>query len=108
MQLYDVGMTGMVASEAQALVKLAGIVGRAEAASMLQARVRTLRTAGQALWDPSNNGGVFTNKLAGKLHGTCPPKLLPCRDGFYQRISPTSFYVRSQLRGLRVFFRLIL
>ena len=110
MQMYDVGMTGMAASEAQALVALAGIVGRLEAASMLRARVKKLRTAGQALWDPSNNGGIFTNKLAGKLHGTCPPHLLPCKDGFYQRISPTSFY--AMLGGKKtcpfgVFFKIL-
>ena len=103
MQMYDVGMTGMAASEAQALVSLAGIVGRLEAVSMLQARVKKLRTAGQALWDPSNNGGIFTNKLAGKLHGTCPPHLLPCKDGFYQRISPTSFYAMLGGQKIRLF-----
>lgn len=71
---------------------LAGILNRSKDVTMLTARVAKLRIAAQALWDPSNNGGIFTNKFAGQLHGTCPPNLLPCKDGFYQRISPTSFY----------------
>ena len=92
MMMYDVGFTGMVTSEAQALITLAGIVGRPAAATMLATRVQRLRSSAQALWDPSNNGGVFTNKFAGHMYGTCPPALVPCKDGFYQRISPTSFY----------------
>ena len=123
MMLYDIGFTGMVTSEAQALVTLAGILNRSTDAAMLTARVAKLRVAAQALWDPSNNGGIFTNKFAGKLHGTCPPNLVPCtysvqvmchsdsaifprdsgsmydillyevgKEGFYQRVSPTSFY----------------
>ena len=92
MLLYDIGFTGMVTSEAQALLTLAELLNRTSDAAFLKARVAKLRVAAQALWDPSNNGGIFTNKFAGKLHGTCPQSLLPCKDGFYQRISPTSFY----------------
>jgi hypothetical protein len=92
MSLYDIGFTGMVTSEAQALLTLAEILNRTSDATFLKARVAKLRVAAQALWDPSNNGGIFTNRFAGKLHGTCPENLVPCKDGFYQRISPTSFY----------------
>ena len=98
MMLYDIGFTGMVASEAQALITLARIIGRTDAPTMLTARVAKLRSAAQALWDPSHNGGIFTNRFAGRLHSSCPPALVPCRDGFYQRISPTSFY--SMLGGI--------
>ena len=76
MQLYDVGMTSMVAQEAAALADLADILGRPEA-PMLRARSASFTNLlATHLWH--DDLGIFVNKFP--------------NNTFYERISPTSFY----------------
>jgi len=78
MPLYDVGMTGLLVSEAQALAELADVLGRSETAAMLRARCAAMRQLTQQhLWHEQL--GIFSNKFAGNA-------------SFYPRISPTSFF----------------
>ena len=77
MRLYDVGMSSLVAMEAQALADLARLLGRAADAAALDARAAALRARLAALWDPAAR--AFANQFPG--NGTFSP-----------RISPTSFY----------------
>jgi len=76
MQLYDIGMTGLVIYETENLAKLAQIIGRPEQ-TLLVSRAKALRQlTADNLWDAKNN--IFSNKYS--------------NDTFYSRISPTSFY----------------
>eukprot|EP01052_Picozoa_sp_SAG31_P000967 SAG31_NODE_30_length_32545_cov_9.378999_30_plen_802_part_00 len=78
MELYDVGMSSLVASEAASLAVLASVIGRDQEAMMLNRRAGHLRSLiGQHLWDEEL--GIYANKFS--------------RNGsFYRRISPTSFF----------------
>ena len=76
MQLYDVGMSSMLAQEAYALAELAEAIGRPEAAML---RGRGAAISGRIrdyLWDESSR--TFVNRFA--------------NGSFYRRVSPTSFY----------------
>lgn len=78
MPLYDVGMTSLLVSEAEALAELAEVLGRAETAAMLRARCLDMRARIQAhLW--SEALGMYSNAWP---NGT-----------FYPRIGPTSFFL---------------
>jgi hypothetical protein len=78
MPLYDVGMTSLLVSEAEALVELAVILGRNETATMLRKRCADMRVLVQAhLWNEQL--GIYANKFSGN-------------SSFYPRISPTSFW----------------
>ena len=77
MQLYDVGMTSMVAQEAYSLSELARIIGRFELSRMLKDRGDDLRFKIRTnFWDPVQLR--FANRYP---NGT-----------FSNHISPTSFY----------------
>eukprot|EP01060_Flectonema_neradi_P036810 TRINITY_DN719_c0_g2_i1.p1 TRINITY_DN719_c0_g2~~TRINITY_DN719_c0_g2_i1.p1 ORF type:complete len:809 (+),score=122.46 TRINITY_DN719_c0_g2_i1:62-2428(+) len=76
MMLYDVGMTSMVAQEAQSMANLAEIIGRPEASMLRQRSLHFKELMASVLWDEKI--GTFSNKFP---NGT-----------FYERISPTTFY----------------
>lgn len=76
MNMYDVGMSSLVAMDAEALADLAAAAGRPEA-DLLRRRASLLRQGiSRHLWDAKL--GAFSNRF---VNGT-----------FYRRISPTSFY----------------
>ena len=78
MPLYDVGMTSLLVSEAEALIELAVVLGRTETAAMLRARCDSMRALMQQnLWNEEL--GVYSNKFS-------------INNSFYPRISPTSFW----------------
>lgn len=82
MSLFDVGMSSMAVSDADAVVDLAAAAGRADVAKRVKADADAMRALITAhLWD--DQGGTYTNRFP---NGT-----------FYRRISPTSFY--SMLAG---------
>merc|ERR1712232_342029 len=80
-ELYDVGMSSMVAMELLALANLARTAfdpPRAKDAELLTARANEMQALIQEhLWDDAN--GAFVNKFS-------------TNASFYRRISPTSFY----------------
>ena len=76
MMLYDVGMTSMVAQEAQSMSFLAGIIGRSEQEMLLNRSKHFSRLLSEHSWD--TNLEIFSNKFP--------------NGSFYERISPTSFY----------------
>lgn len=77
MLLYDVGMTSFFLMDTEALIYLAGVVGRTEVIPTLQARFNTVQASLNAhLWDAS--AGMYTNMLY--------------NGSFYSRYSPTSFF----------------
>jgi len=77
MQLYDTGMSSMVANEAFALAELAQAIGRtSESVRLHSFAVQMQQAIQQQLWD--NSTSAFVNKF---LNGS-----------FYPRQSPTSFY----------------
>jgi hypothetical protein len=76
MLIYDVGFNSMFVMEAEALAELADYIGRPEA-EMLRTRGDKMRQKlVEELWDEAS--GIFVNKFR--------------YDGFYRRITPTSFY----------------
>ena len=78
MPLYDVGMSALLVSEAQALAELAVLLGRNDTAAMLAKRCVDMRALMQAhLWN--DQLGIYSNKFSGN-------------NSFYPRISPTSFF----------------
>ena len=81
MELYDVGMSSMVAMELEALANLSITAfdpPRTKDHALLTSRLAELSgLISTHLWDDTN--GIFTNKFSGN-------------GSFYRRISPTSFY----------------
>ena len=78
MQLYELSQSSFYVAEAEHLVKLAAIVNRSDETAHLVERATTMRgLIADNLWDAENS--VFTNKKPGP-------------EGFYRKISPTSFY----------------
>eukprot|EP01060_Flectonema_neradi_P036803 TRINITY_DN719_c0_g1_i2.p1 TRINITY_DN719_c0_g1~~TRINITY_DN719_c0_g1_i2.p1 ORF type:complete len:789 (+),score=161.32 TRINITY_DN719_c0_g1_i2:881-3247(+) len=76
MMLYDMGMTSMLAQEAQSLAYLADQIGRPEKQMLLDRAAHFRALLADNLWDEKI--GTFSNKFP---NGT-----------FYERISPTTFY----------------
>jgi len=77
MKLYDAGLTGLFLSESSALISIAGIIGRTEVVSELQARFNATSIALNAhLWNETR--GFYNNVL---WDGT--PSV---------HLSPTSYY----------------
>ena len=78
MPLYDIGMTALLVSEAEALALLADVLERHDTATMLRERCENMRALmRQHLWH--DGLGIYSNKFSGN-------------DSFYPRISPTSFF----------------
>ena len=84
MQIYDVGMSSLVANEAYCLAELADAIGmHPEKARLLRSRGDRLRdNIWKHLWDPSRN--IFANRYRKLLPGT--------NSSFVRSITPTSFY----------------
>ena len=78
MQLYELSQSSFYVASAAHLVRLAAIVNRSDETAHLVERAITMRRLiADNLWDAENS--VFTNKKPGP-------------EGFYRKISPTSFY----------------
>jgi len=85
MPLYDVGMTALAVSEAEALIELAPVINRTEVIPMLRARCATIRAALNAhAW--SEQLGIYSNKFTNCSAADTSGCV------FYPRISPTSFF----------------
>ena len=76
-QMYDVGMSSLVAMDARALAELASALGRSAYAMELSSRGEAVGKAiVKSLWDEDSS--AYVNRLRG--------------GGFVRRVSPTSFY----------------
>jgi hypothetical protein len=84
MQMYDVGMSSLVAHEAYCLVELADAINiDPDKARLLRSRADRLRdNIWKYLWDPTRN--IFANRYRQFLPGT--------NSSFVRSITPTSFY----------------
>lgn len=77
MQLYDTGMSSMLAFDADCLAELGDLIGRSDDAAELRSRSNELKRGIKTeLWNESL--GIFANKRP--------------NGSFYARLSPTSFY----------------
>lgn len=104
MHLYDVGMASMLAMELQALADLAATAftpPRTEQHAAITAQLTALQgLIQQHLWNEEL--GIYVNKFSAEYTGRCNASGIVngtncsgfacCKDGFYNRISPTSFY----------------
>eukprot|EP00536_Pseudo-nitzschia_multiseries_P006755 jgi/Psemu1/324467/estExt_fgenesh1_pg.C_1470007 len=81
MQMYDVGMSSLVANEAYCLAELADAIGKtSEVGNRLRRRGDELQDAIlRHLWDPERK--IFANRYR-----------LPNNSSFVRHITPTSFY----------------
>jgi len=84
MEMYDVGMSALVAHEAYCLAELADAMGMySQRSRLLRSRGDRLRDAiWKHLWDPGRR--IFANRYRKFLPGT--------NASFVQSITPTSFY----------------
>ena len=84
MQMYDVGMTSLVANEAYCLAELADAIGmKSDEARLLRSRGDRLRdNIWEHLWDPTRK--IFANRYRKFSPGT--------NSSFVRSITPTSFY----------------
>ena len=103
MHLYDVGMASMLAMELQALANLS-LTAFNPPRTQQHASIMKQLTALQALiskhlWNEEI--GIFSNKFSAEYTGKCNASGIVtgncsgvecCKNGWYNRISPTSFY----------------
>src|SRR5260221_12098316 len=77
LEMADVGLTALYVADCNALVQIAGILGREADARELRARAQKYATALRGLWDEKT--GIYLNRRTDT--GVSSPKL-----------SPTNFY----------------
>lgn len=103
MHLYYVGMASMLAMELKALANLSLVAfdpPRTERHAMITKQLTELQALiQQHHWN--DELGIFANKFSAELTGKCNASGIVsgncsgfacCKDGWYNRISPTSFY----------------